>query len=515
MKSTPAFIRRYGMAVGTTVLAVLMTWVLRPLPTPLPGLILLTAVVGSAAYGGLGPGLLATACALLGLQVLVLPPTYIRIVPVTHSLRLGVFGAVACTVSILFSVTRLVTARLQRVNAELEARVAERTATLSQAHAALSTSEARYRELFENANDIIYTHDLQGYFTSINKAAAQLSGYTQAEALQMHIAQVVAPEHLALANQTTARQLAGATPPPYELAIRTKEGRQVPLELHTRLISHEGRPVGIQGIARDISERKRTEETLRYAKEAAEAANTAKSEFLSTMSHELRTPLTVILGYTAILLEEGAGYPEHDRLDALRRIDRSAHELLDLITAVLDMSRLEAGRLPIEVREVRVQDLLTDVQTDTLGLQEQSGLAFEWHVDDEPLPLLRTDPGKLKIVLRNLLGNAIKFTAQGTVTIRARGWEGGVEISVQDTGIGIPSQALAQIFEPFYQVDGGATRRSGGTGLGLSIVQRLLVLLGGRIRVESEEGSGALFRVWVPARIPAPQEKSGSRVNRA
>src|SRR5262249_52469315 len=155
------------------------------------------------------------------------------------------------TVSILFSVTRLVTARLQRVNAELEARVAERTATLSQAHAALSTSEARYRELFENANDIIYTHDLQGYFTSINKAAARLSGYTQAEALQMHISQVVAPEHLALANQTTARQLAGETPPPYELEIRTKEGRQVPLELHTRLISHEGRPVGIQGIARD------------------------------------------------------------------------------------------------------------------------------------------------------------------------------------------------------------------------------------------------------------------------
>src|SRR5262249_15829349 len=231
----------------------------------------------------------------------VLPPTSVQIVPITHGLRLGLFGAVAGTGSILLAFRRRMTTRLQRVNTELEMRVAERTAALTQAHTALAASEARYRELFENANDIIYTHDLQGYFTSINKAAARLSGYTQAEALQMHISQVVAPEHLALANQTTARQLAGETPPPYELEIRTKEGRKVPLELHTRLISHEGRPVGIQGIARDISERKRTEETLQYAKEAAEAANTAKSEFLSTMSHELRTPLSVILGYTDIL----------------------------------------------------------------------------------------------------------------------------------------------------------------------------------------------------------------------
>ena len=211
----------------------------------------------------------------------------------------------------------------------------------------------------------------------------------------------------------------------------------MPLELHTRLITHEGRPVGIQGIARDISERKRTEDALRHAKEAAEAANRAKSEFLATMSHELRTPLSIILGYTSILLEEGDTYSALDRLASVHRIDRSARELLDLITAVLDMSRLEAGRLPLEVTTVRVQDLLTDVQSDTLALQEHSGLVFVWRVE-EPLPLLQTDAGKLKIVLKNLLGNAIKFTEQGTITIRARSQEDGVEIRVQDTGRGIP-----------------------------------------------------------------------------
>ncbi len=174
------------------------------------------------------------------------------------------------------------------------------------------------------------------------------------------------------------------------------------------------------------------------------------------------------------------------------------------------MSRLEAGRLPLEVTTVRVHDLLTDVQTDTLALQEHAGLAFVWRVD-EPLPLLQTDAGKLKIVLKNLLGNAVKFTEQGTITIGAKSWEGGVEIKVQDTGRGIPPEALAQIFEPFYQVDDGDPQGSGGTGLGLSIVQRLVVLLGGRIRVESAVGSGSAFRVWVPVKIPEVQEKALSR----
>jgi len=510
MRSTQAFSHRYGMAVASTALALLVTWLLRPLPTPLPALPFLIAVIGSTLYGGLGPGLLATGGALLALHAFVLPPTYVMTMPLTHGMRLGVFGVVACTCSVMLAFGRLVTGRLQQTNAELEARVADRTATLTQAHAALVTSEARYRELFENANDIIYTHDLQGYFTSINKAAERLSGYTHAEALHMHIAQVVVPEQLALANQTTERQLAGETVPPYELEILTKEGRRVPLELHTRLITHEGRPVGIQGIARDISERKRTEDALRHAKDAAEAANRAKSEFLATMSHELRTPLSIILGYTSILLEEGDSYPASERIASVHRIDRSARELLDLITAVLDMSRLEAGRLPLEVTTVRVQDLLTDVQTDTLTLQEQAGLAFVWRVE-EPLPLLQTDARKLKIVIKNLLSNAIKFTEQGTITIEAKSWEGGVEIRVQDTGRGIPPEALAQIFEPFYQVGDGDPRGPGGTGLGLSIVQRLVTLLGGQIRVQSTVGSGSAFRVWVPVKIPEVQGKALSQ----
>jgi signal transduction histidine kinase len=192
----------------------------------------------------------------------------------------------------------------------------------------------------------------------------------------MQIAQVVVPEHLALANEVTARQLLGETVPPYKLEILTKEGRRVPLELHSRLLRHEGQPLGIQGIARDISERKRGEEILQHATAAAQAANRAKSEFLATMSHELRTPLTVILGYTDLLLEETFGTLSNEQAHPLRRIYCNARELLDLITAVLDVSRLEAGRLPLAVQAVELPALLEEVKAETQGVQEQSALDF-------------------------------------------------------------------------------------------------------------------------------------------
>jgi PAS domain S-box-containing protein len=505
MDRTLVFSRRYGIAVGSTALALLVTWILRPLPVPLPALFLLMPVIISTAYGGLGSGLLATACSLFALYSFIPPPTYVLTIPITYGVRLGLFAGVACTVAALIAVGSRITEQLRRTNAELERKIEERTTTLTHAHAAQAESEARYRELFENATDVIYTHDLQGYFTSINKAAERLSGYTRDEATHLHISQIVIPEYLEVVSEMTQRQLAGETLPLYELEIRTKEGQRVPLELHTRLIRHAGQPIGIQGIARDISERKRVEESLRQATDASETANQAKSEFLATMSHELRTPLSVILGYTAMLLDEGEACPAHEQREILQRIDRSAKELLDLITAVLDMSRLEAGRLPLEISAVDVPNLLKELEHDMQGLQDQSQLTFVWEMA-APLPILQTDPGKLRIVLKNLLGNAIKFTEHGSITIRAESQADGITIEVQDTGIGIPLEALTTIFEPFRQVNGSAARQPGGAGLGLAIVQRMVELLGGRINVESTLGSGSTFQVWVPLNTPAGPE---------
>jgi len=249
-------------------------------------------------------------------------------------------------------------------------------------------------------------------------------------------------------------------------------------------------------LRQEIAERRRAEEELLKAKEAAEAANRVKSEFLATMSHELRTPLSVILGYGSLLVEGMLGSLSEEQVHSLRRINNSARELLDLITAILDVSRLEAGRLPTEIQRVEVPTLLEEIKAETEAERERVDLIYTWTMQGE-LPPLYTDPSKLKIVLKNLIRNAVKFTEEGSVTVEAQGLCGGVEVSVSDTGIGIPAEALELIFEPFRQVGFTLSERRG-IGLGLHIVKRLLALLGGTIRVESKLGAGSTFRVWVP-----------------
>ena len=239
-----------------------------------------------------------------------------------------------------------------------------------------------------------------------------------------------------------------------------------------------------------------------------ERASRLKSEFVATMSHELRTPLTVIIGYTDLLLDGAFGSLTAAQDGIVQKVQLSSHELLGLVNTTLDLSRLEAGRMPLEIREVYITDIIAEVDRETRRLQEEAGLTFFWN---SPSDLqVRTDTAKLKLVLKNLIGNAIKFTERGTVALDAHASDGGgVEIAVRDTGIGIPCEALSIIFEPFRQADGSGTRSHGGVGLGLYIVQRLLDMLGGTIRVESEVGRGSTFRVWLPGpddtgTIPSP-----------
>jgi signal transduction histidine kinase len=243
----------------------------------------------------------------------------------------------------------------------------------------------------------------------------------------------------------------------------------------------------------------RTDELQRLYQQA-QAASRLKSEFVATMSHELRTPLNVILGYTELLLDGEFGGTTPGQTATLRRIDRRARELLDLINSTLDVNRLEAGRLHLELREVEVSALIKAVQAGTQELSENPDVSLLWD-SGPPLPRLRTDPAKLQIVLRNLVRNAVKFTERGTVTVSAQACDGGVEIAVSDTGIGIAPEIMPTIFEPFRQGDGSDTRQYGGVGLGLYIVRRVTDLLGGTISVESEVGKGSTFRVQLPLTI--------------
>lgn len=236
--------------------------------------------------------------------------------------------------------------------------------------------------------------------------------------------------------------------------------------------------------------------------EQAESANRLKSDFLATVSHELRTPLQIILGYKDLLLEQTFGPLTSEQIETLRRLERSAQGLLELINNTLQVGRLEAGQLPVDIKEVAVAPLLMELQNEMWELFQQSGLQLECRTDPE-LPAVNTDPNKLKVVIKNLIGNAIKFTERGKIVVDVQAKGEGMEIAVSDTGTGISPEDLAVIFEAFRQGEQKVlTRRHGGVGLGLYIVKRMLELLGGQVSVESVLGQGSTFRIWLPLQRP-------------
>jgi PAS domain S-box-containing protein len=227
--------------------------------------------------------------------------------------------------------------------------------------------------------------------------------------------------------------------------------------------------------------------------EEVERASRMKSEFVATMSHELRTPLNVILGYHELLLESTFKPLNPEQSEILQRCNRSALQLRELITATLDMSRLEAGRMDLELEDVDLAKLAIDIDNETQPFRaDKPEVELYWDVPDD-LPDLNTDRSKLKVSLKNLVSNAVKFTDSGSVTVSMAPSEDGITVSVADTGIGMTAEAIETIFEPFQQVDGSSTRRHGGVGLGLYIVQRLVEMLGGTIEVQSEIDKGTTF----------------------
>ena len=231
--------------------------------------------------------------------------------------------------------------------------------------------------------------------------------------------------------------------------------------------------------------------------EQLDQANRIKAHFVAIMSHELRNPLGTIIGYTDMLIDRALGEINEEQAETLERVRKNAVESLDLITATLDLSRFEARRVPLDVQEVDVAALVEEVAREIRVPPEKQDLELRWSVTFG-LPPLHTDPVKLRMVLKNLAGNAVKFTEHGEVVLQARAVEGGVELSVRDTGIGIPADQLANLFQPFTQAHGSVSRRKGGAGLGLYIVKRLLEILGGTLAVESEPGVGSTFRVTIP-----------------
>jgi len=303
----------------------------------------------------------------------------------------------------------------------------------------------------------------------------------------------------------------------FETEHQRKDGTTYPVEVHLQLSSNETPPV-FMAIIQDISVRRRMQQD-RLERDAAVAASHAKSEFLAMMSHEIRTPMNGVLGMTSLLLDTGLSGEQREFANI---IHQSGEALLQILNEILDFSRIEAGRMELDPRDFDITELVRDVVGLMSGPARQKGLRLETRLEAGLITNRVGDPARLRQILLNLIGNAMKFTEQGTVTLRVTrassvvGRESSVEgpssvldrrhddvrlrFEVSDTGIGIASTAQARIFEPFTQADGSTTRRYGGSGLGLAIVNRLVTLMGGRIGIESEPGRGSTF--WFEVALP-------------
>ncbi|MBD2678145.1 MULTISPECIES: PAS domain S-box protein [Nostoc] len=372
------------------------------------------------------------------------------------------------------------------------------------AEESLRQSEARFRALYESTSIAVMLQE-NGIALDCNRAAEELFGYSRQEFLQKHPSEFSPPfqpngqtsaslarEKIALAYKQGRHR--------FEWVHRRADGTDFPAEVWLTVFKLGDRTL-IQGLVQDLTERKQVEATLRIAKETAETANRSKSAFLANMSHELRTPLNAILGF-AQLMERDTSLSKRQR-DSLATINRSGEHLLNLINDVLEMSKIEAGRIVLNPTSFDLHRLLQEIQQMFQVRAKDKKLSLSFELAPDLHQYIFTDESKLRQVLINLLGNAIKFTNTGKVTLRVKPTKDHPENSlpnlqslitfeIEDTGLGIPTEELDSLFEPFVQTTSARQVREG-TGLGLTISRQFVQLMGGDIRVHSVVGRGSTF----------------------
>ncbi len=372
-------------------------------------------------------------------------------------------------------------------------------------------------QLMEAIPSPIFYKDREGRYQACNQAFEQLIGRPRLEIIG-RTARDLAPGELAERYMEMDRQL--FTHPGrqrYEAAARRDDGRERQVIFHkATLVDADGRVSGLVGVVTDITEQKQVEQDLREAKRAAEAAATAKSEFLANMSHEIRTPMTAILGYADLLGESIACCgvcPEHQNCSTracnrehLQTIARNGRHLLAILNDILDLSKIEAGRLDIDKAVADPQAIVEEVASLLRVRAREKGLSLATEFGGSVPRRIRTDAVRLRQILMNLVGNAVKFTESGGVRIVVRAEREPtprMTFQVIDTGIGLTPEQMGRLFQRFTQADGSTARRFGGTGLGLTISSRLAEMLGGTISVDSKPQEGSTFTLTID---PGPLE---------
>ncbi len=403
------------------------------------------------------------------------------------------------------------TAELLKINKELKYEIAERKNT----EAALKNSQSRFKDIAESMSDWIWETDVNGIFTYCSKKVKDLLGYSAEEIIGKTPFDFMSPDEKEKIGAFFVKNSKGKRPvKDMENWILTKKGRSVCMSTSAvPILDNAGEIIGYRGVDSDITERKLAEEKQAETNELlqnavnrsnqlaihAQAANKAKSEFLANMSHEIRTPMNGVIGMTELLLATELTLDQREYATIVRN---SGDALMGVINDILDFSKIEAEKLEIESLDFNLRTTLEDA-VDVLAITaDKKNLEFACVIDYEVPALLKGDPGRLRQILVNLAGNAIKFTEKGEVVIRAVVDEQDdthvtVRFEVMDTGIGIPPDRMNVLFHSFSQVDSSSTRKYGGTGLGLAISKQLSEMMGGRIGVKSEQGKGSTF--WFTA----------------
>jgi two-component system, sensor histidine kinase and response regulator len=368
---------------------------------------------------------------------------------------------------------------------------------------ALESSEKRARQILETSFDAFVEMDAGGRILVWNAQAESAFQWSQTEIIGKDLSEAIIPRNYREGYEQEIRQLLAsgqgtARNRRFETIASSKDGREMPVEITISAMRHD-QSHHFAAFVRDLSERKRFEHELREAKEAAESANRSKSDFVANMSHEIRTPMNGIIGMTDLALETELSQEQREFLGMAKG---SADSLLSLLNDILDFSKIEAGKLDFETIDFLLRDTLDDT-IKVLGLRgQEKGLELACRILPEVPDGLQGDPTRLRQIVVNLVGNAIKFTAAGEVIVQVEVQEeteaeATLHFSVRDTGVGIPKEKQQTIFEAFTQADSSMTRHYGGTGLGLAISSRLVKLMGGRIWVESETGRGSTFHFTV------------------